>query len=147
MDEVMNPAGDVGVAGGDGGFVLYGGQVIALQRTLDHLIGVAGLVGPEEPGDAGDEGVRAGFKHGEFAITLGPAVDVHRFRRVVFGPGIVRSAAEDVVGAEVDHAGAAAVAVLGQRLRAGHVGELRFFRLDLAGVWAGEAGCIEEDVE
>ena len=59
----------------------------------------------------------------------------------------MRFAAEDVVGAEVDHAGAALVAVLGQRLWPGHVGELGLVRQALADIGAGQASGIEQNVE
>lgn len=39
------------------------------------------------------------------------------------------------------------MAVLGQRLRTGHIGKLRFFRLNLAGIGTGETGGIEQQIE
>ena len=106
-EEGLEEEGEVAAIAGAAPFVGDGAALGRLLGALDDGVGKAGAVRAVNPGGTGDEEVGVGGEDGLFGVRFGAGVDAEGEGGVGFAAEAGSGAVVDVVGAEVNEAGAA----------------------------------------
>jgi len=119
-------------------------QRIALAREAEHRADEVRAARGEDPARAQDEVPAAARTNELLAGELAPTIGTERRGRIVLAPGLLATAVEDVVAAEVDEPRVRGVRRAGERADRGRVDELREVALRFGAVDRGVCGGIDD---
>ena len=106
LDQADDAVGEVPGVGRRADLVVDDEDLVLVGGEAQHRLDEVAAADPEEPGGADDEVARVGGRGRLLAGELGAAVGGERRRLVALDVGRALGAVEDVVGGDVDDAGA-----------------------------------------